>query len=146
MFVNFIRRASLALKQEEIITLARYEAFHQYLPAAERNRIAAMLNFDMIASPNFMRGVYDGDLSDTEPPEGGAPAFSADIEDIFVDYFASQGLASRPTEFSGRSDYGPFIAYGVPAGGLFTGAEQPKTAAQYGGIAGAQLDPCCHVA
>ena len=39
MFVNFIRRASLALKQEEIITLARYEAFHQYLPAAERNPV-----------------------------------------------------------------------------------------------------------
>ncbi len=38
---------------------------------------AAMLNFDMIASPNFVRFVYDGDLSDSEPPEGGAPSGSA---------------------------------------------------------------------
>jgi hypothetical protein len=36
---------------------------------------------------------------------------------------------------------------GIPAGGLFTGAEVPKTAAEaalYGGVAGASLDPCYH--
>ena len=38
---------------------------------------------------------------------------------------------------------------GIPAGGLFTGAEGIKTAAQaalYGGIAGQQYDPCYHAA
>ena len=38
---------------------------------------------------------------------------------------------------------------GGPAGGLFTGAEGIKTAAQaavYGGTAGAQYDPCYHLA
>jgi len=47
------------------------------------------------------------------------------------------------------TDYGPFIAEGIPAGGLFAGAEVPKTAAQveqYGGIANAQFDPCYHEA
>src|SRR4029450_1578983 len=47
------------------------------------------------------------------------------------------------------ADYGPFIAEGIPAGGLFIGAEVPKTAeqvAQYGGIADAQFDPCYHEA
>ena len=34
------------------------------LPAEERAKIAAMLNFDMIGSPNFVRFVYDGDTSD----------------------------------------------------------------------------------
>jgi Peptidase family M28 len=66
---------------------------------------------------------------------------------VFLDYFASQGLFNEPTAFDGRSDYGPFIAEGIPAGGLFTGAEVPKTAAQvaqYGGIVDAQLDPCYH--
>jgi Zn-dependent M28 family amino/carboxypeptidase len=66
---------------------------------------------------------------------------------VFTDYFASQGLASEPTEFSGRSDCGPFIAVGIPAGGLFSGAEGIKTeeqAAVYGGTAGIPYDPCYH--
>lgn len=115
------------------------------LSQAQQDDILAMLNFDMIGSPNFARFVYDGD--GTIGPEG--PTGSGFIEDVFVDYFASQGLFNEPTAFDGRSDYGPFIAAGIPAGGLFTGAEQPKTpaqVAQYGGIAGAQFDPCYHEA
>ena len=48
-----------------------------------------------------------------------------------------------------RSDYGPFIARGAPAGGLFTGAEGIKTQAQadvYGGVAGEAYDRCYHQA
>ena len=111
----------------------------------EKDDILVMLNFDMIGSPNFARYVYDGD--GTIGPEG--PTGSGLIEDVFIEYFASQGLFNEPTAFDGRSDYGPFIADGIPAGGLFTGAEDPKTeeqAAEYGGIVGAQLDPCYHAA
>jgi Zn-dependent M28 family amino/carboxypeptidase len=124
------------------------QAYVDSLPEAERKKIAAMLNFDMIGSPNFVRFVYDGDLSDSEPPEGGAPPASADIEQLFLDYFESQGLETEPTAFDGRSDYGPFIFAGIPAGGLFTGAEGIKTAAEaaiYGGTAGAPYDPCYHL-
>ena len=124
------------------------EAYVASLPQSERDKIAAMLNFDMVGSPNFVRFVYDGDLSDSEPPEGGAPPASADIEDLFLDYFKSQGLETEPTAFDGRSDYGPFIFAGIPAGGLFTGAEGIKTEEQariYGGTAGQQYDPCYHL-
>ncbi len=124
------------------------EAYVDSLPQSERDKIAAMLNFDMIGSPNFVRFVYDGDLSDSEPPEGGAPPASAEIEQLFLDYFESQGLETEPTAFDGRSDYGPFIFAGIPAGGLFTGAEEIKTpeqAAIYGGMAGEQYDPCYHL-
>jgi Zn-dependent M28 family amino/carboxypeptidase len=124
------------------------EAYVASLPPEERAKIKAMLNFDMIGSPNFVRFVYDGDLSDSPPPPGGAPAGSAEIEALFLEYFASQGLATEPTPFDGRSDYGPFIAAGIPAGGLFTGAEGIKTpaeAAVYGGTAGEQYDPCYHL-
>jgi hypothetical protein len=124
------------------------EAYVDSLPESERDKIAAMLNFDMVGSPNFVRFVYDGDLSDSEPPEGGAPAASADIERLFLDYFESQGLATEPTAFDGRSDYGPFIFAGIPAGGLFTGAEGIKTAEEaaiYGGTAGEPYDPCYHM-
>jgi Zn-dependent M28 family amino/carboxypeptidase len=109
--------------------------------------IEANLNFDMIGSPNFVRFVYDGDLSHSAPPPGGAPNGSGQIEQMFLRYFQRQGLATDPTAFDGRSDYGPFIANGVPAGGLFTGAEQPKTQRQqeiYGGFAGMPFDPNYH--
>jgi Zn-dependent M28 family amino/carboxypeptidase len=116
------------------------------LTKREIKDIALNLNFDMIGSPNFVRFVYDGDGSDT-PLRG--PAGSKAIEEVFVDYFAGQFLENEPTAFSGRSDYGPFIAVGIPAGGLFTGAEGIKTEEQaliYGGTAGDQYDPCYHLA
>jgi Zn-dependent M28 family amino/carboxypeptidase len=116
------------------------------LTRKQRNRIAVYLNFDMVGSPNFVRFVYDGDGSafGIKGPSG-----SGHVEDTFVDYFASKGLESEPTEFSGRSDYDAFINAGIPAGGLFTGAEGIKTAQQaaiYGGTAGVAYDPCYHQA
>jgi Zn-dependent M28 family amino/carboxypeptidase len=111
-------------------------------------QIAAMLNFDMVGSPNFVRFVYDGDLSDSQPPPSGAPEGSAQIEALFLDYLEDQGLPTLPRPFDRRSDYGPFIEAGIPAGGLFTGAEGIKTAEQaaiFGGTVGAQYDPCYHL-
>ena len=83
-------------------------------------RIALNLNFDMIGSPNFGRFVYDGDGSDTGTA---GPNGSANIESVFNRYFAKQKLTVKATAFDGRSDYGPFIDVGFPAGGLFAGAE-----------------------
>jgi Zn-dependent M28 family amino/carboxypeptidase len=110
------------------------------------SQIFANLNFDMVGSPNYARFVYDGDGSDSDPA---GPAGSGQIEDLFVDYFDEVGLSSDPTPFSGRSDYGPFIEVGIPAGGLFTGAEGIKTEeqeAEFGGEAGVAYDPCYHQA
>ena len=110
------------------------------------SKIYANLNFDMLGSPNYVRFVYDGDGSDGEVA---GPPGSGEIEKIFTDYFAGQGLASEPTDFNGRSDYGPFIAAGIPAGGLFSGAEgikTPEQAAIYGGTAGEPYDSCYHEA
>jgi Zn-dependent M28 family amino/carboxypeptidase len=122
------------------------EHYVESLSDEELQAIKANLNFDMLGSPNYVRFVYDGDGSDT--PNAGPPG-SAQIEELFNDYFASQGLATEPTAFDGRSDYGPFIAVGIPAGGLFSGAEGVKTpeqAAVYGGTAGEPYDPCYHQA
>ena len=70
---------------------------------------------------------------------------------MYEAYYTSRGIPYKGTDFSGRSDYGPFIApsVGIPSGGLFTGAEGIKTpaeAATWGGTAGAQYDPCYHIA
>ncbi|CAI3796414.1 M20/M25/M40 family metallo-hydrolase [Pseudarthrobacter sp. MM222] len=107
---------------------------------------AVNLNFDMVGSPNYVRYVYDGDGSSYG---AAGPAGSGVVEKVFLDYFASQGLPAAPTAFDGRSDYFGFIENGIPAGGLFTGAEDLKTpeeAAVFGGTAGAPHDPCYHAA
>ncbi|TFK35302.1 hypothetical protein BDQ12DRAFT_320095 [Crucibulum laeve] len=114
------------------------------LSEAERAKVALYLNFDMIASPNYGYFIYDGDGSAfnlTGPPG------SEHIEKVFEDYFKSQKITSGPTQFNGRSDYGPFLDVGIPAGGLFTGAEGVKTAEQaawWGGQADVAYDVCYH--
>ena len=116
------------------------------LSQEERDKIALYLNFDMIGSPNFVRFIYDGDGSAFGLV---GPPGSDKIEALFESFFDAKGLAHDPTEFSGRSDYQAFINNGIPAGGLFTGAEGIKTATQaatYGGTAGQAYDPCYHQA
>ncbi len=118
------------------------------LSQAERDKIALYLNFDMIGSPNHVFFIYDGDDSDAVGAPAGPPG-SAAIEKLFESYYAQLGYPYKGTDFSGRSDYGPFIEVGIPSGGLFTGAEGIKTdeeAAIWGGTAGIAYDPCYHLA
>jgi Zn-dependent M28 family amino/carboxypeptidase len=118
------------------------------LPDEERDDIAAYLNFDMVASPNFIYGVYDADATSFEP-SAPVPVGSAAIEDLFEVYFTWQDIPYEDTEFSGRSDYQAFINNDIPSSGLFTGAEVAKTDEQqalWGGVAGAAYDPCYHQA
>ncbi|SEG95118.1 Zn-dependent amino-or carboxypeptidase, M28 family, partial [Thermomonospora echinospora] len=116
------------------------------LPSAERTKIKGYLNFDMVGSPNPGYFVYDGDNSDGVG-SGPGPAGSAQIEQVIQSYFTSIGVPTRGTDFDGRSDYGPFISVGIPAGGTFTGAEGIKSSAQaqlWGGTAGQAFDRCYH--
>ena len=141
--VNRVRFAFWGAEEDGLIGSQYYV---DHLPKRDLKDIALNLNHDMVGSPNFVRFVYDGDGSafGVDGPSG-----SGRIESVFVDYFTSQGLATEPTEFDGRSDYDAFINAGIPAGGLFTGAEGIKTAAQaaiYGGTAGVAYDPCYHQA
>lgn len=124
------------------------EAYVAGLSAEEIGRIALYLNFDMIGSPNHVFFVYDGDNSDGVGAPAGPPG-SAEIEQTFERYYNSIAAPFKGTDFSGRSDYGPFIVKGIPSGGLFTGAEGIKTtdeAGIWGGTAGQQYDPCYHLA
>ncbi|MGW3369386.1 M28 family peptidase [Streptosporangium canum] len=118
------------------------------LSQAERDKIRLYLNFDMVASKNDVTFLYDGDDSDAEGA-GAGPAGSAEIEKLFEKFYGKRGLGFKGTDFDGRSDYGAFIAAGIPAGGIFTGAEGIKTAeeaAVFGGTADAPYDPCYHAA
>jgi Zn-dependent M28 family amino/carboxypeptidase len=118
------------------------------LSQEEQDDITLYLNFDMVGSPNHVFFIYDGDDSDGVGA-GPGPEGSAQIEEFFENYYAGVGEPFKGTDFSGRSDYGPFIAVGIPSGGLFTGAEgikTPEEVALWGGTAGDQYDPCYHLA
>jgi Zn-dependent M28 family amino/carboxypeptidase len=143
--VNKLRFAWWGAEEANLIGSTAYV---NGLSQEEHDNIALYLNFDMVGSPNHVFFIYDGDDSDaTGAPAG--PLGSAEIEETFEDYFNMVGEPFKGTDFSGRSDYGRFIATGIPAGGLFTGAEGIKTpaeAAVWGGTAGQQYDPCYHLA
>jgi Zn-dependent M28 family amino/carboxypeptidase len=116
------------------------------LSQREVDNTDVMIDTDMIASPNYVRLVYDGDGS--ELGSAGPPG-SGEIEAVFKRYFERRGMATKPQAFDGRSDYVGFINRGIPGGGLFAGAEVAKTpeeVAIYGGVAGEQYDPCYHEA
>ena len=116
--------------------------------AAELAGVRLYLNFDMIGSPNFKLGAYDGSGRDhgmAGPPGSGHP------QALFEAFFA--GAAGVNTSrgsnaLDGRSDYAPFAAAGVPAGGVFTGADGLKSeaeAAAFGGRAGEPYDANYHL-
>ena len=111
--------------------------------------IALYLNFDMLASPNPGYFTYDGDQSLPADARGQpvVPEGSAGIERTLVAYLKSAGKTAQDTSFDGRSDYDGFTLAGIPAGGLFSGAEEKKSAEQarlWGGTADAPFDPNYH--
>jgi len=139
LLVNKVRFAWWAAEESGLLGSTYYVNNLNSTDPAELKKIALNLNFDMLGSPNFFRGVYNGSSNSYG---------SAAIESLFVKFFTDRNVPFQVTPFDGRSDYGPFIAVGIPAGGLFTGAEVIKTPAQralYGGIANAAYDPCYHL-
>ncbi|MCX4549405.1 MULTISPECIES: M20/M25/M40 family metallo-hydrolase [unclassified Streptomyces] len=125
-------------------------AYVKGLTAPQKKQIALYLNFDMIASPNYAQLVYD---STAPAPTGTAPApVPAGTDRLtkgITSFLDRRHVPHEATAFDGRSDYGPFMAAGIPSGGSYTGAEELKTAAQaekFGGTAGVALDACYHAA
>ncbi|RKP02551.1 hypothetical protein CXG81DRAFT_10663, partial [Caulochytrium protostelioides] len=106
-------------------------------------KIKISLDWDMIGSPNYIRGIYNG--HEAQNPDLRGP--SGRIQDLLAEWFHSHDLATTWVEFDGRSDYGPFLNRGIPCGGVFTGAEVIKTEEQrdvFGGMANVAFDPCYH--
>ena len=115
-------------------------AYVQGLSSTQRARILDVLNLDMVGSPNFGRIVYTGD---------GEPRGSVRIENAFRAYFAARRLPVEEASLGGASDHAGFARAGIPVGGLFTGADELKSAAlagRFGGEAGRSFDSCYHKA
>ncbi|CAF4194055.1 unnamed protein product [Rotaria sp. Silwood2] len=115
------------------------------------------LNFDMLGSPNYMFGIYDGSTVDNATTSRPAIPGSNRVSALFRDWFIRQKLPWDYTAFNGLSDYAPFLQAGIAAGGLFSGADDFKTQEQrdrydallgqgQGGTADASQDPCYHKA
>ncbi|MFF5706815.1 M28 family metallopeptidase [Streptomyces sp. NPDC012794] len=122
------------------------EAYVASLTPEQKKQIKLYLNFDMIASPNAAYFVYDGDDSD-KVGSGPGPEGSAQLERQITDFLDAQNIPHEGSDFTGRSDYGPFIEAGIPSGGTDTGAEgikTPEQAAKFGGTAGIAYDPNYH--
>lgn len=138
------RTIRFAFWADEELGLLGSTAYVGSLTPAERDRIVAYLNADMVGSPNYVRFVLDPATADL--PET-APAGSAAITRRFERHFDELGLPYDRTWTDGRSDDAAFGRAGIPVGGLFSGAEKEKTAAQaavFGGTAGQPLDACYH--
>lgn len=139
-------RLRFAWWSAEELGLVGSTKYVQSLSKSELSKLALYLNFDMVASPNYILGVYDGDGS-KNPTSG--PAGSGAIESLFHLFFSMNGPLSVEVPLNGRSDYGAFATAGIPVGGTFTGAEGTKTQEEanlYGGDVGKAYDACYHQA
>ena len=139
---NTVRFAWWAAEEQGLVGSEDYVTG---LSQAERDRIALYMNYDMVGSPNYIFMVYDADESTFPAPDGVTiPPGSPAIEDLYESYYTLVDEPYDDTEFSGRSDYQAFIDNDIPSGGLFTGAEEMKTAEQqaiWGGVDGRAVRP-----
>jgi Zn-dependent M28 family amino/carboxypeptidase len=133
--------------------------FVNQLNSLQTTQTLAMLDYDMIASTNWIPFMYVPNDA-TEPTLPAAQrAAEATLSKTHVDYLNSKlNVKQVDYPFDNRSDYAqwrrPSATRGVPATGFYTGAEGIKTAQQVtdnaastagtGGQAGIQADPCYH--
>lgn len=89
----------------EEIGLVGSSRYVERLDRAERARIAAYVNLDMVGSPGARPAVYDGDAT--------------------IAAALRQGLGTDAPErdLGDGSDHAPFAAAGIPVGGIFTGLD-----------------------
>jgi hypothetical protein len=68
----------------------------------------------MIASPNYVRGVWDGHGLIRQPKYKDLAESAGVIQDVFVKYFSSRELHTVPFEFNGRSGNSLFLFTKLP--------------------------------
>ena len=139
------RTIRLAFWGGEELGLVGSTAYVTGLGKDKLRRIDDVVNLDMVGSENGGRFVFDGNGSSGGPP---GPPGSGRIETALSAAFDALGLSSRPSALEpGRSDYAEFARRGIAIGGLFSGADGQKTAAEaktFGGEAGSAYDDCYH--
>ncbi|WP_396909201.1 M28 family metallopeptidase [Mycolicibacterium sp.] len=143
---NAVRFGFWGAEEEGLLGSTNYV---QSLDTEALKDIAMYLNFDMLGSPNAGYFTYDGDQSAPLDEQGRlrVPEGSAGIERTLAAYLRDAGKTPRDTSFDGRSDYDGFTMAGVPAGGLFSGAEDKMNAEEaklWAGEVDQPFDPNYH--
>ncbi len=112
--------------------------------------VAMYISVEMLGSPNAGYFTYDGDQSgqpNPDVPSQSVPAGSAGVERTLAGYLNLAGVRPADMPLSRTTDYGPFLAAGIPVGGLTAGSSQRKTEVQarlWGGRPGVAFDPNYH--
>ncbi|MDP9468672.1 MAG: M20/M25/M40 family metallo-hydrolase [Chloroflexota bacterium] len=133
-------RVRLAFWGGEELGLFGSRAYVESLDPDERAEIHAYLNLDMLGSLNPVPTVYAS-------PD--AARGSRAITDFLVQYLEEAGIGAERSDIGASSDHAPFDDAGIPTGGIFSGANELKTAAQsadFGGTSDAPMDACYHLA
>ena len=118
----------------EEIGLVGSRRYVDRLSRAERRRIKAYVNLDMVGSPGDAKAaVYAGDGADGRAIEAAL----------------RKGLPPGAPEerLGGASDHASFQRAGIEVGGVFTGASErvsAEAARRFGARAGRPADPCYH--
>lgn len=99
------------------------------------------LNFDMLASPNFILGIFNGSSSEYKKEE------CIYIQKVFESCFQRYNYPFHLLPIDGMSDYQPFLEKGIPIGGLDAGAYDFKTKEEFekfNGVIGIEHDKNYH--
>ncbi|CAF1457791.1 unnamed protein product [Adineta steineri] len=131
------------------------QANYSTIPGERISDYLVNLNYDMLGSPNFQMGIYDGHTANfsTTPPK--AIPGSIRLTELFRNWFIDQNLPYTISELGGGSDYASFLAAGIVISGLNSGISDIKTKEERdyynrllgqgnGGVANAEYDPCYH--
>jgi len=127
--------------EEEGLLGSRYYVYS--LAPEDRASLVLYLNFDMLASPNYILMIGNGATS----PDPMATNGSIILQKAYEEYYQSMNITYGFAALGGGSDYYPFAQAGIPVGTLQAGAGEIKSDASrllYGGLANAALDPCYH--
>ena len=136
---NAIRLAWWSAEEEGLVGSLWYA---NNLTKEQASKIRLFLDFDMMASTNYIYEIYNSD--DSVNPKG-----STAIRDMFIDWYDKHDHPFLLQPFDGRSDYVGFVNIGIPSGGMDSGVELIKSEAEallFGGTAGIPYDPCYHQA
>ena len=120
-------------------------------PTEQADDIALYLNFDMIASPNYIFGVYDGDNSGGTAPRRASSreGSAADRGRLRAVLRPQRGSRSRTATSPAAPTTARSSRSASRPAGCSPGPRMIKTAdeaALYGGVAGVAYDPCYHQA
>jgi aminopeptidase Y len=139
------RTIRFAFWDAEELGLIGSSSYVSRLPKDRLDDIEAVVNVDMVGSPNGGGFVFDGDGSSGFPP---GPDGSEEIEAALERAFRALDLPAAPADLElGRTDSAPFAEAGIPVGGVFSGADgakSPNEARAFGGEPGEPYDPCYH--